>query len=130
MANSFGNDDVMYFRDSANALLYHFYKQERSEKDEDEKQRVIKLTVDLIKSEVKEIASSKESFFKLSDLNATKMLSFVPDGLQLFLNRLLPRRSAPNCVIIGALGQALIKLARPNTLESPLLIALASKMHH
>ena len=32
IANSFGNDDVMYFRDSANALLYHFYKQERSER--------------------------------------------------------------------------------------------------
>ena len=130
IANSFGNDDVMYFRDSANSLLYDFYKQERSEKDEDEKQRVIKLAADLIKSEVKEIVSSKESYFKLSDLNATKMLSFVPDGLQLFLNRLLPRRSAPNGVNIGALGQALIKLARPNTLESPLLIALASEMHH
>ena len=58
------------------------------------------------------------------------MLPFVPETLQFSICSLCPPRSKPKDVKIAAIGQALIKLARPNTILCPLLLAFAAEMHN
>ena len=58
------------------------------------------------------------------------MVSYVPDVLKCFIQSLIPRCSNAKDVKIAAIGQALIQLARPNTILCPLLLALAVETHH
>ena len=58
------------------------------------------------------------------------MLSFVPETLHFFFRSLCPPQSKPKDVKIAAIGQALIKLARPNTILCLLLLAFAAEIHH
>ena len=58
------------------------------------------------------------------------MLSFVPETLQFFMRSICPARSKPKDVKIAAIGQALIKLVKPNTIFCLLLLAFAAEMRH
>ena len=105
-----GCEDVIYFKESANTLLYEFYRQNRLENDENEKLSVIKLAADLIRSDIQELDCDKETYFSFNDLNDSTMVSYVPDVLKCFIRSLIPRRSNPKDIKIAAIGQALTSL--------------------
>ena len=111
-------------------MLYEFCRQERLEKDDEEKARVIKLAADLIRSYIKDLTDQTDTFFSFDDLNSSTMISLLPETLQFSIRSLCSHRSKPKDVKIAAIGQALIKLARPNTKLCPLLLALSAEMHH
>ena len=69
-------------------------------------------------------------FFSFDDLNSSTMLSLVLETLQFFICLLCSPRSKPKDVTITAISQALIKLARPNTILCLLLLVFAAEMHH
>ena len=50
IANMDGCKDVLYLKESANKLLYQFYDEGRKTDVDDEKERIIKLAANLIKS--------------------------------------------------------------------------------
>ena len=52
-------------------MLYEFCRQERLEKDDDEKARVIKLAVDLIRSYIKDLTDQTDTFFSFDYLNSS-----------------------------------------------------------
>ena len=87
IANREGEEDVFYFSESANSLLYDFYSQSRLANDKDEKVRSNKLAADLVKSDINQIVSDGDTYFKFNDLNNTTMASFVPETLQLFIEK-------------------------------------------
>ena len=130
IANREGKEDVLYFSESANSLLYDFYRQSRLENDEDEKLRILKLAANLVKSDINEMVSDGDTYFKFNDLNNAPMASFVLETLRLFIDKMFPRRSKPDNFKIAAIGQAIMKTARPNSINCPLLLSLAVEMHH
>ena len=67
-----GCEDVIYFKESANTLLYEFYRQNQLE-NENEKLRVIKLAADLIRLDIQELDCDKETYFSFNDLNWFRM---------------------------------------------------------
>ena len=86
------------------------------EQDYDEKARVIKLAADLIRSDIKDLTDKTDTFFSFHYFSTSTMLFFVPETLQFFICSLCAPRSKPKDVKIAAIGQALIKFARPNTI--------------
>ena len=130
IADCDGCQNVLHFKGNAKHLFYEFYRQGRLEQDDDEKARVIKLAVDLIRSDIKDLTDQTDTFFSFDNLNSSTMLSFVPETLQFVIHSLCPPRSKPKDVKIAAIGQAVINLARPNTILCPLLLAFAAEVHH
>ena len=125
-----GCQDVLYFKDDAKHLLYEFYRQGRLEQDDDQKARVIKLAAELIRSDIKNLTDQIDIVFSFDDLNNSTMLSFVPDTLQFFICSLCPPQLKTKDVKVAAISQALIKLARSNTVLCPLLLEFAVEIHH
>ena len=130
IANAGGCEDVIYFRQTANSLLYDFYRQERDDDDQVEKWRIIKIAADLIKADIADLNCYKEIYFSIGDLNESTMLSYVPESLQFLLTNVAPRRSKPTDMKLAAIGQSIIQLARPNTILCPLQIMLGVEVHH
>ena len=130
IADCDGCQNVLHFKGNAKHLFYEFYRQGRLEQDDDEKAGVIKLAVDLIRSDIKDLTDQTDTFFSFDNFNSSTMLSFVPETLQFVIQSLCPPRSKPKDVKIAAIGQVLIKLARPNTILCPMLLAFAAEVHH
>ena len=64
------------------------------------------------------IVSDGDTYFKFNDLNNTTMASFVSETLRLFIEKMFPRRSKPDNFRVAAIGQAIMKTARPNSINS------------
>ena len=83
ISNMDGLNDVLYLRKSANKLLHDFFEEERKLDTGDEKNRILKLAANLIKSDIAEIPYNKGNYFALSSLDESNMTSFVPEFLLL-----------------------------------------------
>ena len=103
-----GCPDVMFFRQTTNALLYDFYRQDRCKDKKSEVVRIIKLAAEVMKSEIAEIERNNTNYFPLDNLNENEMIDYLPDSVQLFLRELVPRRSDPKEVKLAAIGKSLV----------------------
>ena len=130
IANMKGCEDVIYFQETSNSLLYKFYQRERDKDDNIEKRRIIELAADLIRNDIVEIDCNRNEYFSLDELNETKMLSYVRASLQFMLKRMLPRKANPKDIKLAAIGQAIIQFCRPNSVLCPLQVVLGEEVHH
>ena len=87
-----GCKDVIYFNDSVKSLLYDCSRRSRLENNNEEKLRITKLAEELIRSDIQEINTDKQSYFSLNDLDIS-MLLHIPESLQYFIQNLSTRRS-------------------------------------
>ena len=130
IANMEGREDVLYFKESANNLLYKFYQVGRKDAIESDKQRVIKLAASLIKNDISDLASNRNQYFSLDNIAENHQLSLLPESLLLLLKYISPSKSTTKDIKYAAIGQSLIQLARPHSIICPLQVALGVELHH
>ena len=124
-AQSPNQADVITLKKTATTILRDFYKQPRNLDTKAEKLRVIKAAADIIHSDIKPMASSREEY---PDSAAIKNhISYIPETLRHFLEQVIRKKDAS--LKISAIGQALVQSTRPNTVIAPLQIGLAVQMH-
>lgn len=123
---------LVYFNQTADSILQKHYQQETRGDSAEEKKKIIKLAVDLIKSDIADISHDKNKHFAFSDLDRDTALAMLPESLLQLLEAFTPRRSKNKDItlVYVTLGQALVQLARPNTIVAPLQLALGAEVHH
>ena len=124
-AQSPNQADVITLKKTATTILRDFYKQPRNVDTEAEKLRVIKAAADIIHSDIKSMASSREEYPDSTAIENHR--NYIPETLRQFLEQVIRKKDAS--LKISAIGQALVQSTRPNTVIAPLQIGLAVQMH-
>ena len=86
IAEKMGTADVVTLKETASSILRDFYKQPRSTDAETEKKRLIKTAANLIRSDIKAMEGSKDTY---PDIIAEEQISFLPEALRAFLTHVL-----------------------------------------
>ena len=90
--------------------------------------RLIEAAAKLIKSDIKSIEPSKDSYPTAEEMNAEKAVEFLPESLCTLLRVLFP--GANSGIKVASLGQAVIQATRPRVLLCPLQLGLGVQLHH
>lgn len=122
IAEKMGTADVVTLKETASSILRDFYKQPRSTDAETEKKRLIKTAANLIRSDIKAMEGSKDTY---PDIIAEEQISFLPEALRAFLTHVFKGKELS--MKVAAIGQAIIQNTRPNTVLAPLQIGLGYK---
>ena len=117
--------DVITLKKTATTILHDFYKQPRNLDTKAEKLWVIKAAADIIHSDIKSMASSREEYLDSTTIENHR--NYIPETLRQFLEQVI--RKKDESLKISAIGQALVQSTRPNTVIAPLQIGLAVQMH-
>ena len=123
-AQSPNQADVITLKKTATTVLRDFYKQPRNLDTEAEKRRVIKAAADIIHSDIKSMASSREEYPDSTTIENHR--NYIPETLRQFLEQVIRKKDAS--LKISANGQALVQSTQPNTVIAPLQIGLAVQM--
>ena len=83
--------DFVYFRNSANNLLYEVFKHLSLRRNV-----LYQISSKSDKVDIKSLDCNKIHYFSFSELNSDDILSYVPDLLQIFLKSLVPARNTIN----------------------------------
>ena len=124
-AQSPNQADVITLKKTATTVLRDFYKQPRNLDTEAEKLRVMKAAADIIHSDIKSMASSREEYPDSTAIENHR--NYIPETLRQFLEQVIRKKDAS--LKITVIGQALVQSTRPNTVIAPLQIGLAVQMH-
>ena len=118
---------LVYFNQTADNILQKYYQEEKKGDSGEEDS-----AADLIKSDIADIVYDKNEHFAFSDLDRDTAMSMLPESLLQLLEGFTPRRSKNKDItlVYATLGQALIQLARPNTIVAPLQLAPGAEAHH
>ena len=117
--------DAITLKKTATTILRDFYKQPRNLDTEAEKRRVIKAAADIIHSDIKSMASSREEYPDSTAIENHR--NYIPETLRQFLEQVIHKKDAS--LKISVIGQALVQSTRPYTVIAPLQIGLAVQMH-
>ena len=124
-----GKPDVVTFRTSALSIMFKFYNEQRMKDSKSEVMRIIQTAVKLIRSEIKSIDASCESYPSSEQMaNSEMALKYVPETLQEFLQVLFTGENTE--MKRASIGQAIMQGTRPRVILAPLQFGLALEMHH
>jgi hypothetical protein len=131
-SNNQYEDTLVYLNDSVQSILQKFYQQEKTVDAQVQKKRLIKAAADIIRSEIKDIHQDKEYYFGFQDLEIEKSKDFVPEALLLLLNGISTRnvKDTAKDLAHASIGQAIVQMARPRTIMTPLQLSLGVEIHH
>ena len=90
-AQSPNQADVITLKKTATTILRDFYKQPRNVDTEAEKLRVIKAMTDIIQSDIKSMASSREEYPDSTAIENHR--NYIPETLRQFLEQIIPRKT-------------------------------------
>ena len=91
--------------------------------------RIIQTAAKLIRSEIKSIDASGESYPSSEQMaNSEMALKYVPETLQEFLQVLFTGKNTE--MKRASIGQAIMQGTRPRVILAPLQFGLALEMHH
>ena len=122
-----GKSNVVTFTRTASSILHSIFSPKMS--DEAQKSMVIEIAVELTKSEIKILATSRASYPRPYDIaSRTANLDFEPDSLQLMLTTIFRGKDVD--LKVASIGQAIMQAARPRILICPMQIGLAVQIHH
>ena len=128
ISNAFGTLNVVVLRETAENILHDFYKETKRSDVEEEKDRIIKAAVKLIKNDIKLMPSNTDVFPNSDYLNTTSATEYLPKSVKLMLQLLVSGKDVT--LKICSLGQALVQAARPRSIIAPLQLGLGIQMHH
>ena len=121
--------DVVTFRTSASSIMFKFYNEQRMKDSKSEVMRIIQTAAKLIRSEIKSIDASCESYPSSEQMTNSEMaLKYVPETLQEFLQVLFTGKNTD--MKRASIGQAIMQGTRPRVILAPLQFGLALEMHH
>ena len=124
-----GKANVVTFRSAASSVLHKFYEQPKHHDSHKEQLRIIETAATLIKNEIKSMNATKTTYPTSEEIQSLEInLSYVPEGLQLFLKKIFVEKNPERKV--ASIGQAIIQAARPRVLIAPLQIGIGVQMHH
>ena len=124
-AQSPNQADVITLKKTATRILRDFYKQPRNLDTEAEKRRVIKAAADIIHSDIKSKASSRQEYPDSTAIENHR--NYIPQTLRQFLEQVIRKKDAS--LKISVIGQALVQSTWPNTVIAQMQIGLAVQMH-
>ena len=90
-AQSLNQADVIMLKKTATTILHDFYKQPRNVDTKAEKLRVIKAMTDIIQSDIKSMASSREEYPDSTAIENHR--NYIPETLRQFLEHVIPRNT-------------------------------------
>jgi len=127
-----GTVGVVTFRRTASSILHTYYEhqQRNSITPEEEKLRLIEAAAQLIQSDIKLVAATKQTYTLQNSIpvNETSVDDLLPLSLHTFLNSLFVGKHKR--VKMMAIGQAIMQAVRPKILIAPLQLGLAVQLHH
>ena len=93
-----------------------------------EKIRIIETTAKLLKSDIKLLEQSCDTYPDSTQISVEEAFIFLPNSLRVLLEDLFADKDSKKKV--GSIGQAIIQATGPRVLVSPLQIGLAVQMHY
>lgn len=123
------HQNLVYLRQTASTIISDFYSFPKEQDPETEKLRIVMAAAKLIKSDIKEIEGTGDTFPSTRDMSsAEEALKFVPDLLRSFLDKIFVGKD--NDLKLASIAQAIIQASRPRMLLAPLQLGLAVQLHH
>ena len=124
-----GNKTGITLQRKAADIIASFYKHQRSESAESEKQKIIQTAAQLILDDIKSMNACKvgNAYPPVQNISLEHSNSVVPNSLQSFLDNLICGKN--NSTKISAIAQAITQAAWPRTLMMPLQLGLAVHLH-
>ena len=124
-----GKSDIITYRQNANSILRDYYNKPKDVDMELQKIQLIEAAACLLKSEIKNTATSEKDFYPdAKNLNAVNSLAYLPPLVRLFCTKLFVGRNITTKV--AAIGQSILQAVRPRAVVAPLQIGLSIQMHH
>ena len=123
-----GKSNVVTFRRTAAPILHDFYDKQRMEHAESETMRIIGTAAKLIKSDIKSMVTSSDSYPNKEHLSSADVLQFLPKSLHRLLQLLFVGQDTD--LKQASIGQAIMQAVRPRVLLAPLQYGLSVDMHH
>ena len=123
-----GKPNVVTFRHTASSIISDFYSIPNNNDLESEKIHIIETAAKLLKSDIKLLKQSCDTYPDSTQISVEEALIFLPNSLQVLLEDLFAGKDSKKKV--GSIGQAIIQATRPRVLVSPLQIGLAVQMHY
>ena len=125
-----GNPDVVTFRSTAAKILQDFEKRKASDDVEVEKMRIIKVSADIIKNDIKQLNINMKFYPTVQEIeNSVNFPSsnFAPPTLLHFLKSLIGCKNSD--LLIASIAQAIIQNCRPRSIITPIPLSLAVILH-
>lgn len=123
-----GIENIITFRQTAKTILSKFYQQAKEDNVEKEKERIIHVVAEILKSEIKEQSTPSDTYTNFNNLTVESSLDFLPPSLKILLSAILTGKNME--LVVAAVGQALVQAFRPRAIQAPMQLALAIQMHH
>ena len=120
-----GMEDLIFFSDLANEILYNAYN-----KPKDDKTEVLRSAANLIKHDINKLQNNDDHYFPIENLNEDDMVEYIPESLRFFLESIAPKGVNINNIKLAGIGQSVIQYARPKSIICPLQIAMGVEIHH
>ena len=116
IAEKMGTADVVTLKETASSIL--------GPQTPRQKKRIIKTAANLIRSDIKAMEGSKDTY---PDIIAEEQISFLPEALRAFLADVFKGKEL--FIKVAAIGKAIIQNTRPSTVLAPLQVGLGVQMH-
>ena len=124
-----GKQNVITFKDTAEAILHDFYHRTVKGNTELETKMIIRTAAKLISSEIKDIEINKEQYPSPNDIMLMEAnLECIPEKLQLFLKHVIDIKGSERKV--ASIGQAIVQASAPRSVIEPLQLGLGVQLHH
>jgi hypothetical protein len=122
-----GKANVVTCTKTPSSILHSFYAKQSSD-EEAQKVHILKTAAELIKSDIKSVAASRDIYPSQDDIESLSLnLEFVPESLRLMLSIIFCGKSD---LKIASVGQVIMQAARPRMLLCPLPFGLGVQVHH
>ena len=107
-----GKSNVVTFRRTAASILHDFYDKQRMEHAESETMRIIDTAAKLIKSDIKSMVASYDSYLNKEHLSSADVLQFLPESLHRLLQLMFVGQDTD--LKQASIGQAIMQAVRPS----------------
>ena len=125
ISNVNGNPDVVTFILTVSKILQDFKTKNENESVEVEKMKIIKAAADIIRNDIKQMASNLQSYPTVSDIEHS--LNFVPTTMSYFLDNLI---TCKTCTLVrSSIAQSIMQNVRPRSIMAPVQLSLAVLLH-
>jgi len=105
VSDSNWKETLVTFRDTVDRILREFHKEEKADSENGERDQLIKIVGQIIRSEIKSVTTRKDSYEFLNEISSVeKCLNFVCPSLCLLLSSIGVDTPRP----ISSIGQAIM----------------------
>ena len=115
-----------------NSIVEQFHRAKRAADPEQKKLRLMIAVGNLIHEEIrcyKKCLVSSTEYPSLRDLDPSLMAAELPTALRVLLSRIL-RNKTHRQLRIASIGQSILHISRPKSLQMKISLALAIQLHH